>query len=459
MVIKPISPFNKVEDRRLHVSYNAIFKNIFRADFLKRYFLIYLRNKNISTGVDRITQKNFINNISSESEIIERKVKNKSYNFSKYRGVSINKGYNKYPRIISIPTVRDYLTLSIINDYLTSFYKRKLLHQELVQSKVSKITQNISKYSIFYKVDLQSFYDTIPHNTLIQKLQNDKIDSDILFLIERALKQSIVLDGQIIPNNSTGVFQGLPISNVLAEIFMIDIDKTISESLTNIMYFRYVDDILIMSNNNDQHQLESTIHNVINNTGLTINTVKTQFYAINDSFEYLGYQFIGSRVTVSKSTLARFENRLELLFKRFKSGSLPADAFILHLNLRITGFVQNNKKYGWLFFFSQINDLTMLSHLDAYIQKLLIRFGLKKYSKEVKKFLRAYNEIIYNLHNTTYIIDFNAIDDAGKKQILVKYFNYEMHKLNLSTEELDTLLNSNLAYLKNHFESDVQHIS
>ncbi len=460
MVIKPISPFHTIENRRLHVYHNSIYGNLFTAEFIKNYFLVYFRNKGISTGVDRITNKKFLKNITKESEIIARKVNNKSYHFSKYRGVAINKGYNKYPRIISIPTVRDYLVFSVINDYLKSFYKEHLLHQELVQSKVSKITAEIDNYSTYYKIDLRSFYDTIPHSKLIEKLSMDGIDNDILFLITTALNQQIVLNNQSIPNDAIGVFQGLPVSNILAEIFMINIDKDISLALDGCKYFRYVDDILIMSNYEaNTKYIENVIYNIINNVGLCINTEKTRLYHPNEPFEYLGYEFKSGYITVSKSTLHRFENRLELLFKQFKKGSYSADSFILLLNLRITGFVQDNKKYGWLFFFSQINDLTMLSHLDSFVQKLLIRFGLERYSLKVKKFLRTYHEIIYNLHNTNYIVDFNAMDELGKQKILIDYFHYEKDTLPTNIQDLDNLLNSELSKLKNYFEKDVQHIS
>lgn len=81
-----------------------------------------------TVGVDRVNFKNFKNNLSENSSIIERKVKNGTYTFSRYKEVLILKGKDKLPRTIYIPTIRDKIVLSLLKEILfNSFFQVQAL--------------------------------------------------------------------------------------------------------------------------------------------------------------------------------------------------------------------------------------------------------------------------------------------------------------------------------------------
>lgn len=447
--------------RRELVLLNSNLNTLFTEEYLKQYFFNHIRYKKVSTGIDRVTLDNFSKHLPSQISCISRKINDNTYKFTNYRGISISKGYNKYPRVISIPTVRDSLVLTIVSDYLTCFFEKHLKHQEIVQTKISKMALKFNNYNLFLKIDMRAFFDTIPHDILIKKLEMYNIDKTILYLVTSALKKEIRLNNDMIPNKAKGVFQGLSIANILAEIYMIDIDEEIMALNTNFAYFRYVDDIIIMINedsNFDRLKFLDTIKEIFSKQKLEINEQKTDYYENSKSFDYLGYQFYNNKIGIRKSTVLQFEQNIENTLKDLKLKKFSDNKVLWFINLKITGFIVDNGKYGWMFFFSQITNLTVLSHLDNYVEKLLIRFGLDTLIGRVKKFMRTYNEIYNNLNNTKYIINFSKLSIDDKRVILINYFEY--HKDAISSDDSATVMfNKEVNRLKKDFQKDVQHIS
>ena len=95
-----------------------------------------------------------------------------------------------------------------------------------------------------------------------------------------------------------GVPEGLPISNTLANIYMQDIDIKYRE-LGCISYYRYVDDMLILVNEDNFFDVKNNICDDIKKLGLELND-KNDEGLVTESFEYLGYVLNDGEVTVRK---------------------------------------------------------------------------------------------------------------------------------------------------------------
>lgn len=96
------------------------------------------------------------------------------------------------------------------------------------------------------------------------------------------------------------------------------------------------------------------------------------------------------------------------------------------LNLRITGCVFQQRSKGWLFFFSEITDESLLHRLDHYVTQLIKRFGVKI---SPKKFVRTYHEIGHRRYETKYIPNFDLYSLDDKKNALINYFGMDLSKL------------------------------
>ncbi len=170
-----------------------------------------------------------------------------------------------------------------------------------------------------------------------------------------------------------GVPEGLPISNTLANIYMHNIDRKYRK-IDYISYYRYVDDILILVNEDKFLDIKKDISEDINELGLELNEKKDE-ELITESFEYLGYVIGANKVTVRRSSILKIEQSIEDLFRTIKNNNI--DYLQWKLNLKITGFIIEKHKYGWLFFYSQITDMSLLFHLDDVVKKLINRYKLK----------------------------------------------------------------------------------
>ena len=164
----------------------------------------------------------------------------------------------------------------------------------------------------------------------------------------------------------------MPISNALANIYMSGIDKKY-QNIDGISYYRYVDDILILVNEEKFFAIKKEIAKDINELGLELNEKKDEG-KISEAFEYLGYTLSNDKVSVRKSSILKLEQSMEDLFGEVKKENI--EYLKWKLNLKITGFILGKQKYGWMFFYSQITDVNLLFHLDDVVQKLLKRYKL-----------------------------------------------------------------------------------
>lgn len=74
------------------------------------------------------------------------------------------------------------------------------------------------------------------------------------------------------------------------------------------------------------------------------------------------------------------------------------------VNNRITGFVLEDSKYGWLFFYSQIDNVAILYHLDWFVNKMCIVYKVNPaLQKQIKRFVKAFFEIIMRRGKSAYI--------------------------------------------------------
>lgn len=225
-----------------------------------------------ATGIDNMSHEKLCHIIDEQVGIISRKVCIGNYKFTKYKLKLIGKGRGKAPREISIPTLRDKIALKALCSFLQSRFSESISF-ELPQIVVRKIKSELEKgnYNTFIKLDVSNFYPSIKHEELLKRLKRRVRDERILSLINSAIKTPTVSRPSASDEaTSIGVPQGLSISNILAAIYLSNIDKALN-SFDNIRYFRYVDDILILCDSESCNSLTEDVKRRFkkNRTGYT----------------------------------------------------------------------------------------------------------------------------------------------------------------------------------------------
>ena len=397
--------------------------------FTKKHLIEHYEEKvkdKPSVGLDKVSPRKFEQNLDENIEIIIRKSMNGSYHFTRYKQLLFTKGPIKPPRAICVPTLRDKLTASVLNELLMGVYgdKCKTLMPQLV---IDDISKKISMYTHFIKLDVKSFYGSINQDKLIKIIKRKIHKPEIISIIWNSIRTEALLypikEKSAKRERTLGVPEGLPISNTLANIYMQDIDIKYGE-LDYISYYRYVDDILILVNEDKFSDIKENICDDINKLGLELNDKKDEGL-ITESFEYLGYVLNDSEVTVRKSSVLKIEQSIEELFRTIKKDNIGYLQW--KLNLKITGFILEKHKYGWLFFYSQITDMRLLFHLDDVVQKLIKRYKLEDVIK-IKRFVRTFLEMHMALHETKYIPKLDNLKLEDKKKILSDVYRMDLSK-------------------------------
>ena len=144
---------------------------------------------------------------------------------------------------------------------------------------------------------------------------------------------------------------------------------------------------------------------------------------------------------------------LTSIFTAYKYAKNKNQDFLLwRLNLRITGCVFENKRKGWLFFFSEITDLDLMHRLDSYIKSLCKRFRV---DIKPKSFVRSYYQIKHKIYETTYIPNFDRFSPEQMKAVLVDYFHYEIAE-DMGNREIEVLFKKKISKQVKELDEDLQ---
>ena len=220
----------------------------------------------------------------------------------------------------------------------------------------------------------------------------------------------------------------------------------------------YVDDILILCNSSEAGEIKNfCVETLKTDYILDANEKKTMFGEIVNGVPFLGYMFFDSKVGIRPSAEEKLEDSIEELFRLRKKQTISPQVFIWRLNLRITGCILDSKKYGWLFYYSQLTDLSILFHLDWFVGHLFSRYGFDR-PKDIKRFIRSYHEITKNISRSSYIINADRYSFEEKAEILSEIYNQRNFNKN-DALTVDSLFKATMFKEVQRLEYDIQNFS
>ena len=333
----------------------------------------YLSPKEIKEFKDFITEKKYL-------DICESIIKNE-YEFSIPKKIVINKiGKNK-KRIVYMFNEDEVIILKYINyllydyDYmfssnLYSFRKNKSVKDAI--NGIQRIHNLDNMYA--YKVDISNYFNSVPIDRLLVNLKNE-IDENTYNLFNSILSNNKVIYNKKVIEEETGIMAGVPISSFLANYYLKDMDRYFENN--NIKYFRYADDILVLSNNIEELiEYKNDIHKYLIDSGLNINPDKEYIFNPKESVEFLGFEINGRIVDISKMQLKKIKGKIKRSARKFRRWKLEKNVedipTLVTMNKKF-----NNKFYGkeddelsWrYYFFPLINTTDSLHEIDLYMQE------------------------------------------------------------------------------------------
>jgi RNA-directed DNA polymerase len=211
-------------------------------------------------------------------------------------------------------------------------------------------------YRVAVDIDLEKFFDNVDHDILMSRVARKVTDKVLLGLIGRYLRAGAMVRHSF-QATDWGTPQGSPLSPLLANILLDDLDKELEAR--GHRFARYMDDlvILVKSRRAGQRVMANISQYLSQKLKLKVNRQKSRVVR-TDKLEFLGLMFQGIRVWWSDQAYRDFIHRLRGLTSRSWGVSMAYRMARLNRYLR-----------GWMNYYGISQHYSPIERLDGWLRR------------------------------------------------------------------------------------------
>ena len=332
-------------------------------------------------GIDGMQTNELRGYLEANWPLLKQSILEGSYRPQPVRKVEIPKPQGGM-RMLGIPTVLDRLFEQATAQWLSPKYEPEFsansygfregrsAHQAVVQAK--KYLDEGKEWII--ELDLEKFFDMVNHDKLMGLLAKRIADKRTLKLI-RSYLNSGIMEGGMVSQRIAGTPQGSPLSPLLSNIMLHELDKDLQERGHS--FVRYADDcsIYVKSEKSAHRVLESITKFIEEKLKLKVNREKTRISRPSQS-TLLGFSFNRNegewKIVIAPKVLKRVKEKLKSKTKR--NDPSKAEEKIKKMSALIR---------GWVNYFSIAHAKNVMVRLDEMVRTRL-RIGIWKQWKRPK---------------------------------------------------------------------------
>ena len=309
-----------------------------------------------AAGVDRQTVERFATQAEKHLQHLSGELRTGTYEPQPVRRCWIEKPGSVEKRPLGIPTVKDRVVQTALRMVLEPIFEREFHSHSYgfrpgrgckeALRHVQRLLDDGATWVV--DADIKSYFDTIPHQSLMTEVERRVADGRVLKLVNAYLTQG-VLDGLEQWTPEAGTPQGAVISPLLANVYLHPVDETMAAAGYEMV--RYADDVVVLcrSEAEAQHAL-AQLDALLQRRGLQLHPEKTRIVKADEpgGFDFLGYHFERGRRWPRKKSLRKFKDSIRQVTRRTSGVSLTVT--IERLNPKLRGWFQYYQhSWRWTF--------------------------------------------------------------------------------------------------------------
>jgi RNA-directed DNA polymerase len=359
-------------------------ERILSNDNLKLAYKKVRKNKGAG-GIDKMKTDELLGYLIEHQRELILSIRNGTYKPQPVRRVEIPKDNGK-TRKLGIPTVVDRMIQQAIAQVISPLFERKFSNNSYgfrphrsTHDALLACQRNINEgYHYVVDLDLEQYFDTVDHSKLIQILGDTIQDGRVISLIHKFLNAGIMIKG-VKTTNDFGVPQGGPLSPLLANIMLNELDKELESR--NHRFVRYADDIVIFCKS--QRSCERTFQHILpfieGKLRLKVNREKTEITHIRN-IKFLSYGFYLSkgkcRFRVHPKGVQKLKDKIRTITERSNGMSVEKRKERLNQTVR-----------GWINYYKLADMKGLMTIMDKWVRRRMRMVTWKRWKRVRTRYL------------------------------------------------------------------------
>lgn len=268
-------------------------------------------NKSSAPGVDRVTIREYGENLEDNVRDLVERVKRGGYRAKLIRRKNIPKGGGKM-RPLGIPVTEDKLLQTAAGDILSAIYEQDFLSSsygyrpcvggvDAAMELCSRLYRERVNYVV--EADIKGYFNNIDHDWMLKMLELRVDDKPFLRLVGKWLKAGVLEEDGTVDKPEKGTPQGGSISPILANVYLhyafdLWFERVVCGRMHGYASFiRYADDfVCLFEFKEDAEKFYEWLPGRLGKFGLELAAEKTRIVHfnrvhLNICFDFLGYEF------------------------------------------------------------------------------------------------------------------------------------------------------------------------
>jgi RNA-directed DNA polymerase len=312
-----------------------------------------VRRNGGSAGVDEQSIQAFAVQAERYLGELREALRRGTYRPEAVRRVWIPKPGKAERRPLGIPTVKDRVVQTALKLVLEPIWEAEFAEQSYgfrprrgCKDALRRVQELLDGGAIWVvDVDVQGYFDSLPHDRLMQEVERRVADGAVLRLLGAYLHQG-VLDGLEAWSADQGTPQGAVISPLLANIYLDPLDHALAAE--GYQSVRYADDLVVLCRTaGEAAAVLQKLREWMTSRGLRLHPEKTRIVDATQpgGFDFLGYHFERGQRWPSQRSKQQLRGKVRAKTRRKTSGSL--DQIVGELNPVVRGWYEYFKQSHW----------------------------------------------------------------------------------------------------------------